>query len=321
VTFGVAPYGTGSPPLQRPTSPPADWNVAADNLSLTSDPASSAVDDPPIDLAEETALIDGIAANIKTIGFETSSDDVVSTAPSGSVGSESGGLDAFPLIENTSATFAASSASTLAAAQGGYSPSTYPYNDVVYIWDNLNGGTRLSGVTIGPHTVLTAAHGLWDSATGQQPSTIDVFPGYSGTIDPLSTGGQIPGAWTDHFYEINDNDGGTDSETKADISYDFGIIDFKNYTFSSWFGLSTNFTGGTISLTGFPASAGFLQTNDVGTVSADSSYAVLDYGSVSSSPGNSVVIAGVPSGSMKAHQETRSPLLSAWSRPVPGVLN
>jgi V8-like Glu-specific endopeptidase len=302
VTYGPPLDGTDPLLLRQPAAPAADWNVAADDLSLTPDAAFGAFDDPPIDLAEATALIDGIAANIKTIGFVTSGENVVSPAPSASdaearegaspfsaisglaVRLETGGLggmDAFPINEITSAPPPLFSASTLASAsaQGAYSTSTYPYNDVAYIWDNLNGGVRLSGVIIGPHTVLTAAHGLWNSASGQEPSTIDVYPGYSAS--------PIPGAWTAHFYQINDNDGGADLETKADSAFDFGIIDFKNYTFSSWFGLATNFTGGTVSLTGYPASAGFSQTNDVGTVSADPSYAVLDYGSVSASPGNS----------------------------------
>jgi V8-like Glu-specific endopeptidase len=300
VTYGRPLDGT-DPLLQQPAALTADWSGPPDNLAQTADLVSYAFDDPSIDLAEEAALIHGIAANVKTIGFETSGDSVVSASSSASdaedregalpifatdalaVRSESGGLDAFPIDENASAT------STLAStsAQSAYSTSTYPYNDVAYISDNLNGGVRLSGVIIGPHTVLTAAHGLWNSASGQEPSTIDVYPGYSGITDPLSSATLIPGAWTDHFYEINDNDGGADLETKADSALDFGIIDFKNYTFSSWFGLSTNFAGGTVSLTGYPASAGFSQTNDVGTVSADPSYAVLDYGSVSSSPGNS----------------------------------
>ena len=94
----------------------------------------------------------------------------------------------------------------------------------------------------------------------------------------------------DHFFEINDHDsssGGGEDETQSDSVYDYAIIDFTNYTFSSWFGLQTNYSGGTVHLTGYPETAGFLQTDQVGTVSADPSYAVLDYGSVSSSPGNS----------------------------------
>ena len=129
-TLGQSPDGVPGSLLPRPTSPDVDWNVAGDNLSLTSDVASSAFDDPSIDLAEETALIHGVAANIKTIGFETSGDNVVSASSASdaedregalpilatdalAVGSESGGLgglDAFPLLDSTSmATAAASS--------------------------------------------------------------------------------------------------------------------------------------------------------------------------------------------------------------------
>jgi V8-like Glu-specific endopeptidase len=174
-----------------------------------------------------------------------------------------------------------------AVAPATYSTSTYPYDDVVYIQDNLDGGVRFSGFVVGPHTILTVSHGLWDSATSQSASAIEVFPGYSGSTNPVGSTTPVPGAWVDHYFEINDNDGGPDLETRADSSQDFAIIDFTNYTFSSWFGISTGYPGGTVNVTGYPGDAGHTQTSETGTVSADGAYPVLDYGSVAPAPGNS----------------------------------
>src|SRR5262249_39053952 len=79
---------------------------------------------------------------------------------------------------------------------------------------------------------------------------------------------------------------GSDTLTQASSAYDYAIID-TSYTFTSWMGVVTNYGGGTVHVTGYPASAGGYQTDQVGTVFADPSYSVLDYGSVSPSPGNS----------------------------------
>ena len=48
-----------------------------------------------------------------------------------------------------------------------------------------------------------------------------------------------------------------------------------------------NYPGGDVHVTGYPTTAHGYQTDSVGTVSADPSYSVLDYGTLSVSPGNS----------------------------------
>ncbi len=53
------------------------------------------------------------------------------------------------------------------------------------------------------------------------------------------------------------------------------------------FGIQTDYQGGTVHMTGYPAIAGQAQTDQVGTVSADPTYSVLDYGTVAAHPGNS----------------------------------
>ena len=167
----------------------------------------------------------------------------------------------------------------------GYSTSTFPYNTVVLIEspdpDNpalINVG---SGVVIGPHTVLTASHVVYDLEDQTADQNIHLYPGWSGA-DPSLGSGYIPTSYTDHYYPIPSTSG----LTKAQSAQDFAIID-TSYTFSSWMGVVTNWSGGAAHMTGYPVSAGGAQTDQVGTIYADPSYSVLDYGTLSSSPGNS----------------------------------
>src|SRR5262249_26292776 len=105
----------------------------------------------------------------------------------------------------------------------------------------------------------------------------------AGSTNPLVSASPVPGALRFHFFEIEDATAITPEAT----SHDYAIINFPDYTFNSWFGVQTQYTGGTVHITGYPTSAGFTQTDNVGTVSLDPQFADLDYGSASVSPGSS----------------------------------
>ena len=76
--------------------------------------------------------------------------------------------------------------------------------------------------------------------------------------------------------------------SQAASALDFAIVDVSaDLSGYSQFGLLPNFGGGAVHMTGYPANAGFTQTDQIGTVSADLNYDVLDYRSISASPGNS----------------------------------
>src|SRR5262249_24781348 len=161
-----------------------------------------------------------------------------------------------------------------------YSTATYPYDCVCYIKDFFPGlSLQGSGVIIGPHTILTASHVLWNADLGQGATNITVSPGYS-------FGGQsITAQGVTHYFQINDCN---DIILPQAAQYDFAVIDFATDLSSyGWFGIETNYSGGTVHLTGYPASAGGAQTDQIGTVFADPNYSLLDYGSVLPSPGNS----------------------------------
>ncbi len=164
--------------------------------------------------------------------------------------------------------------------------TTFPGDTVVLIESpNPDGDGYLqgSGVVIGPHTILTASHVVFDISAQTPDQNIVLYPGWDST-DPAQGPGDVPTTYTDHFNEIGVL--GSDDVTRAQSASDFAVID-TSYTFSNWMGVLLNYAGGVVTATGYPATAGGLQTNQVGSVSADPSVSVLDYEGLSISPGNS----------------------------------
>lgn len=143
-----------------------------------------------------------------------------------------------------------------------------------------------SSVIVGPHTILTASHVLWDSTHQSEADKVFVYPGYNnnGIPNPPGSGSPIAGDFAWHNYEVGTV--GAPTISKSDSQYDFAVID-TSYTFSSWMGVVVNYAGGTVHATGYPATNNGLQTDVVGTVTEDPVYSLLDYGTLSVSPGNS----------------------------------
>jgi V8-like Glu-specific endopeptidase len=166
-------------------------------------------------------------------------------------------------------------------------PNTFPYNCVVLIEapDPAEQGYYIqgSGVVIGPHTILTASHVVYDISAQEADQDIQLYPGWE-SANPVLGPGYISTTYTDHFNDIGTY--GSDDLTQAQSASDYAVID-TSYTFSSWMDVVLSYSGGEVHVTGYPASAGGYQTDSVGTVSADPSYSVLDYGTLSVSPGNS----------------------------------
>jgi V8-like Glu-specific endopeptidase len=162
-----------------------------------------------------------------------------------------------------------------------YSTTSYPYDCVCFIVATLPDGQSYqgSGVIIGPHTVLTASHLLWDASVNEGASAITVFPGYN------QGGTPIAGQWAEHYNTIDDSGG---KETEATSQNDFAIIDFStDLTPYGSFGVGVNYTGGLVNMTGYPGNLNGVQTQQAGSVSANALYAALDYGTLTTSPGDS----------------------------------
>jgi V8-like Glu-specific endopeptidase len=173
--------------------------------------------------------------------------------------------------------------------------TSYPNNDVVLI-ETTNPGAldtfvQASGVIIGPHTILTASHVLWDGVTNTEANAVYLYPGYNsvgfpnpaGTANPLST----PAIWHNfELSEIPNPNGSTSFVTKSETAFDYAVIDVAT-TFSSWVpvaALSTNFVSGAVSIAGHPAAdpnvtQGF-QTTNFGSVSQDTNTGILDYADI-----------------------------------------
>jgi len=165
--------------------------------------------------------------------------------------------------------------------------STFPYNCIVLIEspDPSEAGYYLigSGVVIGPHTILTATHVVYDVSSGLADQNIELYLGWNGA-DPALGPGAISTTYTDHFNPIAANPAGDLYQWQS--ASDYAVID-TSYAFTSWMSVALDYPGGTVHVTGYPASAGGDQIDSIGTVSADPDYSVLDYGTLSVQPGNS----------------------------------
>jgi V8-like Glu-specific endopeptidase len=156
----------------------------------------------------------------------------------------------------------------------------YPYDAVCLITDTI-GSEQLqgSGVIIGPHTILTAAHVVWNGGTDQAATNINIEPGYNGGTT------SILGAAT-HFNSIVDPN---DLITPAQSQNDFAIIDVtQDLSKYDYFQVLPNYAGGTANISGYPATNDGGQLDTTGTVTQDSIYSLLDYSSaLGVSPGSS----------------------------------
>ncbi|HEV2154844.1 hypothetical protein [Bradyrhizobium sp.] len=210
-----------------------------------------------------------------------------SAAPA--VGSAAAAPETSAALTGQSAENSALSAA-LTSFMDSYSTSTYPYNTVVLIETkfandpNPNEFFTGTGVIIGPHTILTAAHMLWDTAFNSEATSVYIYPAYSANGYPNPAGtGALNTNETWHNYKVGNADG---TISDSDSQFDFGIIDV-GYTFTSYMGVISDWAGGTAHLTGYPNTAGGLQTDQVGSVTKDPTYSILDYGSIVSNHGNS----------------------------------
>jgi V8-like Glu-specific endopeptidase len=181
----------------------------------------------------------------------------------------------------------------MAAAVG----ASYPSTAVCYITADSGGKTwQGSGVIIGPHTVLTASHVLWDGSTQQPMTNVKVYPGFE------AGGALLQGALQIHYNAIGD---ATHTLTRAASAQDFAIIDFAtDLTAYGHFDLQAAKSGGEVHVTGYPTGSHGAQVDQTGTVSLDASEAVLDYGSLTIQSGTSGGPVWIDAGDAGQHHPT-----------------
>ena len=175
-------------------------------------------------------------------------------------------------------------ASTLTAADfkfAGGPNLAYPYDSVCYITDVIDGVTyRGSGVIIGPHTILTAAHMVWDKDSGQSATDIQVSPGYSAAYQV-----SIPGVAI-HYNAVDDS-GGLIRQSQSQS--DFAVIDVaQNLDAYGWFQIAPDYAGGYGDISGYPGSNGYTQQDTTGWLTQDPNYHLMDFsGAFDVGPGSS----------------------------------
>ena len=94
-------------------------------------------------------------------------------------------------------------------------------------------------MVIGPHTILTASHVVYDISEQAATSNTRLYPGWSGA-DPALGAGYITTTYTDHFNQIGVY--GSDKLTMAQSASDYAVID-TSYTFSTWMASSPTMPG------------------------------------------------------------------------------
>ncbi len=128
--------------------------------------------------------------------------------------------------------------------------TSYPYDTVVFITDTI-GGDELqgSGVLISPDEVLTASHVVYSSTLGAAASSIIVTPGYDAGSRPFGTAtGTIV-----HSMPIQDPSGFISNQQSQ---IDYAVIHLSQpFTNLGTMGIEADFPGGSVNVTGYPASS------------------------------------------------------------------
>jgi glutamyl endopeptidase len=126
-------------------------------------------------------------------------------------------------------------------------PTTaFPNRAIAYLVVSFPNGTgSCTGWFIGPRTVITAGHCVFDTATHQWATSIKVYPGRNGTVAPYGF------TTSHHLWSVT---GWTSSHSTA---YDYGAIqtDSAKGNTVGWFGYrwqSSNSFPGTFTVKGYP---------------------------------------------------------------------
>lgn len=122
------------------------------------------------------------------------------------------------------------------------STTTYPYRAIAHIESDIGGCT---GWLIGPDTVVTAGHCVYDPGTRRWASYARVYPGRNGSTAPYGSANAV------NFYSVT---GWTNS---GDPNYDYGAIKLDRAigNTTGWFGYrytTASLTGTAENISGYP---------------------------------------------------------------------
>ena len=151
-----------------------------------------------------------------------------------------------------------------------FDSSSYPYDTVVHITDMIGGQSwQGSGVLISPDEVLTASHVVYNSTYGTA-SDIQVAPAYNYGAEPF---GVTIGTYI-HYFTIQDTTG---LITNQQSQFDYAVIHLAQpFSNLGTMGLESNFQGGYVNVTGYPAVLNGAMENSSQYVTVDPAYSLLD---------------------------------------------
>jgi V8-like Glu-specific endopeptidase len=151
-----------------------------------------------------------------------------------------------------------------------FDPTSYPYDTVVRITDTIGGvGYQASGVLISPDEVLTASHVVYSAGVGTA-SDIVVTPAYENGSAPY---GSASGIYF-HYFPVDD---GNDQISNYESQFDYAVIHLSSsFPANGYMGLLANFSGGAVTIAGYPGSANGAMVASAQTVSLSPGYSLLD---------------------------------------------
>lgn len=169
---------------------------------------------------------------------------------------------------------------TVTSAAQTLDPTVYPYDTVVQVTGQIGDqGWQGSGVLISPDEVLTASHVVYKSGIGSA-TNIDVAPAYENGAQSL---GHMTGVLT-HYFQITDNP----SISPTDSQTDYAIIHLSSSLAGlGTMGMTSDFAGGTVHVTAYPASADGSMVDTLQTVTLDPNYSLFEFDGPSVGEGSS----------------------------------
>ena len=166
--------------------------------------------------------------------------------------------------------------------------TTFPNSAVCYILADIpgDGEFQATGVIIGPHTILTASHELWDADVGHSADAVSIYPGYVPNGSDYNPPGALGGTQAVHFIKVPDQNGELSAQGSE---HDFAVINTStDLTQYGHFAVNYGFTSGDLILLGYPSNNKGNQSGTGGVISADSTYSNIDTSSLTAiSPGYS----------------------------------
>ena len=165
--------------------------------------------------------------------------------------------------------------------------TTFPEDAICYIIADIPGLGEFqgSGAIIGPHTILTAAHLLYDAESDTTADKVSVYPGFTPENGTYNPPGAVPGLQSIHTIKVDD---AGDLISAVATQEDFAVIntstDLSSY---GHFALDPNFITGDVVVSGYPAATDGNQSAVEGVVSQDRGLSDLDTSTLPLSAGYS----------------------------------